>query len=420
MNGSDPVQDLPVLEAHSRTLDVQDGARLWKGLWGADPTVALDTYYAQRCGTPKTVTFRSDLGALSLQVEPGKEYDFLVRLDGAATCRTRISTLRQPYRRDPSSSSAGPDVIPFRLEHGRIHVEARVNGSRPLDLMFDTGADNLVLHPSALAKGAELEFDGSMLNAGFGGVLTRRTSGGNRLEVAGLTFDSEVVLYIENQSSDSDGILGWIAFEDRVLEIDYGSRVLRVHDSLPAAESFERFPFHFEGTIFAIPMHATETGFGADPLGVSGGFVVDTGATAALHLDSAFAQEHGLYGRLARIGTSKSRGVGPGVLENQVVLLPELCFGGQRLENVPTHLETPGQDPTISTGCLLGMDVLKRFDTILDFPAGQIYLRPSALFAEPFERGGGPPLGVLALGVGVLTLAALLVRAWRRSRRRTS
>jgi hypothetical protein len=172
-------QDPPVLRASSRTIDVQDGHALWKGIWSVDPTLALDTYDAHRTAGPKTITFRSDLDSLSFEVEPGKTYDFVIALDGKR-CPTRIPTARQAFRR--ATPARRPDRIPFPLVNGRIHVEARVNGSEPLDLLFDTGADNLVLHPSALAKDAQLRFDGTMENAGLGGTATRATSCDNRLE----------------------------------------------------------------------------------------------------------------------------------------------------------------------------------------------------------------------------------------------
>jgi len=67
------------------------------------------------------------------------------------------------------------------------------------------------------------------------------------------------------------------------------------------------------------------------------------------------------------------------------------------------------------------MEVLERFQTVLDFPDDEVWLRPSARFAEPFEVRTGPPRAVL-LGAGALALAALvlaLALRWRgRGRRR--
>lgn len=409
------VQDLPVLAAGSRTIDVQDGTHVFPGLWSVDPSVWPDVYHARRGGA-REIVFRSDLGELSFAVEPGREYDFVVRLASGEECLTRISTRRQPYRRSTPRGPGEVDTIPFRIEDGWMRVTASVNGSEPLDLMFDTGADNLVLHPSALEKGCELVFDGSMLNAGMGGTSVRRTSSGNRLELAGLVFEPENVLYIENQNSPCDGILGFIAFEDKVLELDPDAGVLRLHDALPPeAAGFAQVPLRQHGTIFTI-----ETGFALEAGRAHGTdwFVVDTGSSASLHLDRAFAARHGLDA-LPTIGTSESRGVGPGVLRNRIVLVPELVLGGHALADVPAHVEKPDQAPGVSSGNLLGMQVLQRFHAFLDLERMQAYLAPSARFGEPFRSPlrGPTPRSVL-VGAGMLVLLGFASTRWLRTRRR--
>ena len=404
------VQELPVLEARSPTLTIQDGERSREGIWTADPTLALDTYHALRSAEPKTVTFRSDLGSLAFEVEPGKDVDFVVRLADGRDCRTRIS-MRQVPRRESATAAGEPAVIPFRMEHGWMLVRARVNGSEPLDLMFDTGADNLVLFPSAIEKGAAIELDGSILNAGLGGVATRRTSSDNTLEVAGLTWEHELVLLVEGSNIDCDGILGYVAFEHAVLEIDCERSVMVVHDRAPErVADFARFPARYRGTLFEM-----EVGIDTGSRTGSGWMVIDSGSAATLHLGRALVAEHSLD-ELDAIGSSTSRGTGPGVLRNRIVLLPALIFGPHRLENVPAHLEAPDQDASASTGNLLGMEVLERLHTVLDFRRGEVYLRPGARFGEPFAvRRGPPPLVLVGAGIVLLGGCAVLLR--RRARR---
>jgi hypothetical protein len=407
----------PVLAARSPVLDVLDGTHLFAGIYTADPTIALDVYHARRSGAARTITLRSDLGELALAVEPGKEHPFVVRLASGADCPARISTLRQPYRRSGPVPPGGVDVIPFRLEDGWMMVTASVNGSAPLDLMFDSGADNLVLFPSALEKGCALRFDGSMANAGLGGTTTRATSSGNRLELEGLVFEHELVLHIEQQIGGCDGILGYVAFEDKVLEIDPDARMLRLHDTVPAeAAGLARLSMRHHGTILAL-----ETGF---ELGAARGqdwFVVDTGSTAALHLTQTFATRHAVLETLEVVGSSVSRGVGPGELRNEIVRIPALSFGAHVLTEVPAHVEAPGQEAGVASGNLLGMQVLGRFRAFLDFEHMEAYLAPAARFGDPFVVRTGPPPLLVLLAAGVIAAAgALTIRRLRRRRLRDS
>jgi hypothetical protein len=408
-------QELPVLEARSPVLDVEDGGHLWKGLWTADPSVALDVYHAKRSGAARTVTFRSDAGALELAVGPGEDADFVVRLADGRECRTRVSTERRPPVRASGAPAGAREEIPFRVEQGWMIVTARVNGSEPLDLMFDTGADNLVLFRTALAKGAGASADGSIENAGLGGTVTRSTSSDNRLSIGDLVWEHELALLNEGEHPACDGILGYVAFEDAVLEIDFDRGVLVRHATRPEPAGWTPVPMRYQGTIFAL-----EAGVDAGPdarAGTRAGtrtgwFVYDTGSSATLHVDAGFAAESGVDA-LDAIGTSQSRGTGPGVLQNRIVLLPGLALGPHGLAAVPAHVEIAGQEPGVSSGNLLGTEVLARFGALIDFPRAEAFVRPSARFGEAFAR----PWRRAPFVIGGAGLAVLLVVALRRQRR---
>ena len=404
----------PVLRANSRTVDIRDGSRFLKGGWTVDPAVALDVYVALRADEPKRVAFISDVDSLSLDVQPGRTYDFIVLLNGTEPCRTRISTRQQGYRRTGPGRAATPDTIPFRTRHGRIHIQARVNDSPPIDLMFDTGANIVALRPSALARGAKIKLDGSVPNISFGGTTTQETSSGNRLSVAGLVWDNESMMYFDDQAHDaSDGILGYNVFEDKLVEIDQDQSVLIIHDRVPAmAAGYARPPLRFTGGLPTV-----ETTFNTGQEADRGWFVIDTGATAALQLKQDFARAHDLYGAMRRIGSSTSRGAGGGKVRNEVVLLPELALGDFVLHNVPTHLESPAAAQSLSSGCLLGMEVLGRCNMILDYQHNDVYLRPSARFNAAFRTNfAGRPRTLVVAGavVAVALLAGLILVGARR------
>lgn len=393
----------PVLNSNTRTLDIRDDDRLLKAYWVVDPAISPDIYEPRRSSLGKRVTFISDVDSLSFDVEPGHTYDFNIVLVGIDTCHTRISTLKRSYQRANPTSPAAGDTIPFVMRDERIHVTASVNGSKPLQFMFDTGASITCLRPSAMKKGTQVTFDGTGLNSAFGGTAVQKLSQENRIEVAGLTWDHESILSLDQQAGDSsDGILGFNVFEDKVLEIDYDRSVLVIHDSLPDLTGYDRLPMRFEGVLSSI-----ETKFNTGQKPDSGWFIIDTGATAGLQLKQDFAKEHGLYGTMQKVGTSVSSGVGGGRVNNNVVRLPELAFGSFVLRDLPTHLENQTTAPSVSSGCLLGMEVLKRFNTILDYPGNVAYLKPNGLFDSPFRKRGGPPATVVFAITGVALLVLL-------------
>ena len=409
-------QALPVLKANSAAVDVRDGDRLLKGDWIIDPTVALDIYVVRRTTEGKRVTFITDIDSMSFDVQPGHTYDFVILLNGKDACRTRISTMTQSYRRVDPSPTAGQDTIPISIRHGKLHLEGKINDSRMLDFIFDTGAEICALYPSAIPKGAKLQFDGTTNNAGTGGTTLRQTSSDNRLEIAGLRWDHEPVMYVEKQADRADGIVGYPVFEGKVVEIDFDRMVMIVHDTLPAhAAGFAKTPMPFSGSLPAV-----ESVLVNGEKRASGLFVLDTAGGGAMVVNQAFAAAHGLHGTMKNLGTSTSRGVGSAGIRNHLLLLPQLTLAGFTLPNVPINVELPSDGNEAPPGGVLCMEVLQRFNTILDFQRNEAYFKPNTSFNAPFKaRLSGPPWSVI-LGIAVASVVSFAGLVLLRARRRRS
>jgi len=405
---------LPILRAHSRQVDVQDGGHLMKGVWTVDPRVPLDVYEAQRSAEPRQVTFITDQESMSFDVQPGRTYDFIIQLDGKEACRTRISARTQPFQRTEKAPATGPVTVPLTITRGKLHLKGRFNDSAELDLLFDTGADIQVLYPSALKKGVRLQLDGSQNNLGSGGQTMRQTSSDNRVDISGLRWEHEPVLFIEKQADQADGIIGFTLFQDKVVELDFDQMVMTIHEALPLhASGFARTAMPYSGTLTAVM-----TGFGLGGRQEVGPLLLDTGGNGTLTVNSAFASDHGLPGPLQNIGTSELRGVGPNTIRADLVKLPELTLAGHTLWNVPISVELPGQGEAAPPGGALFLDVLSRFNLILDYPRNQAYFKPNSRFDAPFKvRSSRLPRyakGLLALAVLASLTGLMLYFTWRR------
>ncbi len=409
-------QALPVLRANSAAVDVRDGDRLLKGDWIIDPTAALDVYVVRRTTEKKRVTFITDIDSMSFDIEPGHTYDFVILLNGKDACHTRISSMTQSYRRVDPSPTTGPDTIPISIRHGKMHLEGRINDSQLLDFIFDTGAEISALYPSAIPKGAKLWFDGTTNNSGTGGTTLRQTSSDNRLEIAGLRWDHEPVMYVEKQADRADGIVGYPMFENKVVEIDFDRMVMVLHDTLPAhATGFAKTPMPFSGSLPAV-----EAVLVNGERRASGLFVLDTAGGGAMVVNQAFAAANGLHGTMKYLGASTSRGVGSVGIRNHLLLLPHLTLAGFDIPNVPINVELPSDGSKAPPGGVLCMEVLQRFNTILDFQRNEAYFKPNASFNAPFKaRFRGPPWSVI-LGIAVVSVASFAGLILLRARRRRS
>ena len=68
------------------------------------------------------------------------------------------------------------------------------------------------------------------------------------------------------------------------------------------------------------------------------------------------------------------------VFKNQVVVTDQFCFGKVCAEKIPTQLFNLANPARFETP-ILGNEILKRFNTIMDFQNGVIYMKPNKLMS---------------------------------------
>lgn len=381
--------EVPILKANSPNISIIDGTNASRGDWHLDPSIELDVYNAIRSEKKKTITFKSDIDSRSFEVEPGNVYDFVIMLNGSDACKTRISTMVQGLRRINKNNIAGPVTIPITIEHGKLHLVGTVNGSKTLDLIFDTGADTCVIYPSAKSKGVELTLDDTVLNQGSGGVTERPLSLDNRLEISDAYWTHEPFIYVEKQADGADGIVGFTVFENRVVEIDYDRMIMLIHDSLPSySDGFSKTEMPFSGSLPAVEVVMTN-----GENSYRGPFILDTAGNGCMLVNQAFANDHHMHSTLKKVGIGVARGVGSRAIQSNQLMLPKLSVAGHSLHDVPLHVELPSDWNQAPPGGVVCMEVLSRFNTILDFPAGEAYFKPNSRFAQPFRiRSPGPSI----------------------------
>lgn len=409
-------EETRILKANSPIIKIVDGTNASRGDWILDPTLALDVYYAIRSDQKRTISFHSDVDSRSFEVEPGQVYDFEIMLNGKDACKTRISTVMQGFERMDQDGSTSPIAIPITIEHGKLHLKGRINGSETLDLIFDTGADSCLVYPSAMSKGVTLTLDGRVLNAGSGGVTERQVSRDNRIEIADVRWNHASIIYVEKQADRADGIVGYTLLEHRIVEFDFDRMQLLIHDSLPShIGGFSKTAMPFVGSLPAVEVVMAD-GNNA----YRGPFILDTAGNGCMLVNQSFAREHNLHGTLRKVGTGVSRGVGSGSIHHNQLMMPTLSIAGHSLRDVPLHVELPSDWNQAPPGGVLCMDVLGRFHAILDFPANEAYFQPNSRFAEPFRIHRSDPLFTYIagmVGIALFAIAAVVsIGNWRSKR----
>lgn len=395
-------QQLPVIKATSKVVDIRDGADFQKGVWNISPEVKPDVFYVSRFKRERRVVFYTDVDSISFTVAPEREYKFIILLGGKDSAYTTISTFSPSALHFSKKDGRSPyvaDTIPFTLGKGdKIYIKGKINNSAELNFMFDTGSDQEVISKAGLSKAVKLNFNDVKSSITLGGITTIQNSKENRLQIGNLVWDNVPIAQIDE--ADADGIIGYNVFDNKIVEINYDKSIIVIHSQPVAVGSeYEKLPMIFKGNLPFIEATLTN---GAKV--AKGYFEFDAGSNGSLWLNKDFVQANALYGTMEILAETSSRGLDGKKIRNEKVILPKFGFGKYELTNVPIDLELSSESDNLKWG-ILGMDILKRYNTIINFQADSIYLKPNSLVAESFHQ----PLTVTLLLGGILTVISLLV-----------
>jgi len=290
-------------------------------------------------------------------------------------------------------SLTGPAEIPFKLVNKHIVLTVRVDNSRPLSFVLDTGDQFAVID---LARARELNLKlGSEVRVGGAGAAT---AAGAMVENSSFTisgFDGfsqrvAMALPISSLSSrlgqDFDGIIGRDFIQEFVVEVDYQRGVLRLHDK-------QKFVYKGPGESVPIQLVTGHPILEAEvqPIGgtiLKGKFVLDLGAGLALALYSPFVNEHQLLNpNIKTIRSMGGAGAG-GETKGRIGRVSQLKVGNLVINNPITMFseDKAGAFASSSLAGNIGARIAERFRVFLDYAHMRIILEPNSDFMKPFDQ----------------------------------
>ena len=287
-----------------------------------------------------------------------------------------------------------PVTIPFEVANRHIVVQARVNDSRPLSFLLDTGASAAIIRiDTARELGLTLHGEVRAGGAGPGTVAGQRVKGARWSLVGFDRFSQPVTLALPltllptGLGRPIDGIIGGEFIKQFVLELDYQARSIRLHDR-------KRFRYDSKGE--TVPIEFTPSGAPVvaamvTPLGgtpIRHRFMLDIGSGLALAIHSPFVAEHNLLGGGVRTIRATGMAGAGGVSVGRLGRVASLQIGSFRIENVIALFsqDKVGAFANASLAGNIGAQIASRFRMILDYSRNRIMLEPAATFADPFDR----------------------------------
>ena len=268
-----------------------------------------------------------------------------------------------------------PVTIPFELSaHNNLSVRAILNGRDTVHLMFHTAASSVMLTEEATKRIGSLQFDRTDSVSSWGGSgNTSRFSKSNSLQIGTLTLDSLPIWEDINSGPGTDGKFGPNLFANKVIEIDFDKKVIVLSEKLPAkAKKYDKLPLVFKNDnmfLQAVCAIGTDT--------FSNKFLLHSGYAGDVLLDDQLVADHKLNEKLTVVDEKSLKDSYGHVIKTKRAILPSFRIGKQALSNVPVgFFEGSIGRQKMS---IIGGDVLKRFNIIIDAQRAFIYLKANGL-----------------------------------------
>jgi len=302
------------------------------------------------------------------------------------------------------ASGVTQTTVPFLLANNHVYIQASFNGSKPLNVIVDTGGHDILVPDSAVALG--LKVQGAQPSTGSGSGVT--LGGVTRVQSIrvgdAIVKDQPIsVLTFSNAAEgvDEQGMIGYEFIARFITRFDYGKHELTFLDKkhFDPRDAGTPVPFRF--------YHQFPEVLGSYD-GIPSRFGIDTGARNVLSLTSPFAQRNHIIER-EKNGAKALTGWGVGGPSYGYVFRgKDLRLGDVTVKSPLTefNLDKGGVGATEAFPNNIGGGLLKRFVVTFDYDHQLMYLKPIAGKVDDldtFDRSG-MWLNVADKGFGIVNV----------------
>ena len=271
---------------------------------------------------------------------------------------------------------------------GVIIVKAKLeNLPDSLNFILDTGSGGISLDSTTCATYHLKPTPSDTTIRGMGGEHKVSFLFNKQLHFPGLTV-SKLNFHINNYEVLSsvygekiDGIIGYSFFNRYIVKINFDSAYITVYR--PGELNYPRGGTILRPSFTTLPIQNLTF---KDKKKQDFNFYFDTGAGLCFLLSEQYAKDSSILLSKRKPFHTQAEGMG-GRLQMRLTVVKMVQIGNYRFRNVPTYLFNDEFKVTSYpfVGGLLGNDLLRRFNLIINYPKKEIHLQPNTHFNEPFD-----------------------------------
>lgn len=271
---------------------------------------------------------------------------------------------------------------------GVILIKGSINNlSDSLNFILDTGSGGISLDSvTALQLKVPITPSDKTIR-GIAGVRTVSFAYNNTLKLPGIIVDSlnfhindyEILTSVYGERID--GIIGYSFFNRYIVKIDYDS--MKIHVFSKGSMKYPRGGHLLKPLLVNLLIQSATIG---EDVTRFSRFYFDTGAGLCLLLSQDFVQDSAVVSPQRKRVITQVEGMG-GKKMMELTVVKNFKLGPYKFRKVPAYVFDDEFNVTSYPylGGLIGNDILRRFNTIINYEKRDVYLVPNTHFRDPFD-----------------------------------
>lgn len=256
-----------------------------------------------------------------------------------------------------------------------------------MNFILDTGSGGISLD-STTAEYLKLKpVPSDRTIRGIAGIRLVSFVNNQKLKLGTLTIDS-LDFHINNYDiltavygERIDGIIGYSVLKRFIFKIDYDSSRLDIYSK--GTFKYPKGGYMFRPLIATLPIQTARI---KDERTVQTRFLYDIGAGLCMMLSEDFIEDSMILNKKRKLYYKEAEGLG-GKIDMQMTVIKEVKLGPYRFRNVPIYVFKDEFNVTSYPflGGIIGNDILRRFNCILNYDKRDFYLTPNSHFLDAFD-----------------------------------
>ena len=280
--------------------------------------------------------------------------------------------------------------VPLKnLSGGVVFVRAKVNDlPDSLNFILDTGSGGISLDSNTCVEYGIPLVPSDKTIRGIGGIRKVRFLKNATLRLPGLDVDSldfhvnDYEILTSVYGVKVDGIIGYSFFKRYIVRLDYDTMRMEVYT--PGEFRYPKGGHLLRPLLTNIPIQTLRF---SDDRDFSSRFYFDTGAGLNFLLSEDFVTDSAVLRKRRKPPLiTQAEGLG-GKMSMKLTIVREVRIGPYRFRKVPTFVFDDQYNVTSYPflAGLIGNDLLRRFNTVLNYPKREIHITPNGYIKEPFD-----------------------------------